>query len=355
MSALRSSPAASSSASATRDPDAGAHHDLVAEDDAPPRAATAAAAGTARRARPRRRRPRRGRRTRHRRAGPPSPRPARRPTSRAETTLSSSSPSACPNRSLTPLKPSRSRKSTAMAAVAAPGAQDGLLHPVEEQRPVGQGGQRVVAGQVAHLLGEGEPAERLLGHRGERLEGLLVGLDRGARPVDGGSDQPPGAVAGADPGTDLLGRGAVAPQVGAAGRDDRPDAAPEQLLERLPGVDHLRLGGRAEERLEPPAVLAAPGERTGRDQDRHEGDGEQDAGPRVEGAVDQGGEVAEAVDRHEDAEGEQGAAVPELGRAPAPRSPGRSRRPTRRSRRRRRRRSPGRRRPARAGWWSRGG
>ena len=242
-----------------------------------------------------------------------------------------------------------------MAAAAAPGAQHGLLHPVEEQRPVGQRGQRVVAGEVAHLVGEGEPAEGLLGHGRERLEGLLVGLDRGARPVDGRGDQPPGAVAGAHPGADLLGRGPVAPQVGAAGRDHRADVAAEQLLERLPGVDHLRLGGGAEERLEPPAVLAAPREGPGRDQDRHEGDGEQDAGPRVEGAVDQGGEVAEAVDRHEDAEGEQGAAVSELGRhrrlglqgdrdgrhdVVDDEEDGAAQR---------------RRRPARAGWWSRGG
>ena len=63
--------------------------------------------------------------------------------SRSATSPSSTSPTAWPWVSLTPLNPSRSRKSTATVAGAAGGAQR-VTDPVLEQRPVGQPGQGVV-------------------------------------------------------------------------------------------------------------------------------------------------------------------------------------------------------------------
>ena len=125
------------------------------------------------------------------------------PTSRSATVFSSSSPAACPKRSLTDLKPSRSRNSTAICVLLPARPGDRLLDPVEEERAVGQPGERVVPGQPAHLLDHRQPGERLLADRRQRLQGLPVGVDRGAGPVAGGRDQPQVAAPGADPGADL--------------------------------------------------------------------------------------------------------------------------------------------------------
>ena len=65
--------------------------------------------------------------------------------SRSPTAQSSSSPPACPNRSLTSLKSSRSTK----ISTNRPSAHR-IVEPLREQHPVGQSGERV----VVHLMGE---------------------------------------------------------------------------------------------------------------------------------------------------------------------------------------------------------
>ena len=53
--------------------------------------------------------------------------------------MSTASPAAWPNRSLTGLKPSRSTKSSEIRVLAAPGHLQGVLDPVEQQAAVRAG------------------------------------------------------------------------------------------------------------------------------------------------------------------------------------------------------------------------
>ena len=231
-----------------------------------------------------------------------------------------------------------------MRRVAAPGADHGLLDPVEEQRAVGQRGQRVVAGQAAHLVGEAEPGERLLAHRGERLEGLAgrASTEARARLTAGATSHiVPSPARTRAPIS--FGTRAVVAQVGATGWRPRPGrcrAAPSRASAGR--LDDLRLGGGVEERLEPSAVLAAPGQRPGRDQDREH------AGPRA--ARSAHGRQLRGRPARRGSRGCRWRRRPRGRAAPLPwRSsaahrrlgpPARSTRPRPRSRRRRRRRSP---------------
>ena len=74
---------------------------------------------------------------------------------RSATSRRTSSPAAWPRLSLIVLKSSRSRKMTAMPLLLATVARDGVAHALDEQRAVGQVGDRVVEGLVGELLLEG--------------------------------------------------------------------------------------------------------------------------------------------------------------------------------------------------------
>ena len=70
------------------------------------------------------------------------------PLSRSATATSSRSPAECPRLSFTTLKRSRSRKSTATRSWLTAAARELALEPLDEQRAVGQAGERVVDGLV---------------------------------------------------------------------------------------------------------------------------------------------------------------------------------------------------------------
>ena len=101
--------------------------------------------------------------------------------SRSATAISSSSPTAWPSVSLTVLKSSRSTNST---ATEGSGSRERLLDPVDEQRAVGQVGERVVEGLVLELALELAQLQTVCSRRsywsatrgvgGERLEQLQV-------------------------------------------------------------------------------------------------------------------------------------------------------------------------------------
>ena len=100
------------------------------------------------------------------------------------TCTSSWSPAAWPRLSLTTLKRSRSMNSTASSWPQVFAAGQGVGDAVEEQRPIGQPGERIVEGAVAQLLFE----DFALGRAPQRTGGVLdqlVGprLHRGARTI----------------------------------------------------------------------------------------------------------------------------------------------------------------------------
>ena len=105
-----------------------------------------------RRARPRRRRcPRTAASTRRRRSARACRTGAGRELRRMATSTSRRSPASWPSESLTTLKRSRSRNSTATPRVAPARAPQRLAEAVEEQRAVGQAGERVVQRAVGEL------------------------------------------------------------------------------------------------------------------------------------------------------------------------------------------------------------
>ena len=109
-------------------------------------------------------------RTRRRRSGRRCRRRARAPSRRRATSTSTSSPAAWPSESLIVLKSSRSRNSTReRRRPLAAGAGERLADALDEQRAVGEPGDRVV--------------ERLVGELGlERLAlGDVAGVERGCR------------------------------------------------------------------------------------------------------------------------------------------------------------------------------
>ena len=92
---------------------------------------------------------------------------------------------------MTTLKWSRSRNSTATRPVVAPGAGQGAVEPVEQQRAVGQAGERVVGGLVGQPLLERLALADVAGDAGDVLEaalGVVMGEDLGEH----GHDAPVG-------------------------------------------------------------------------------------------------------------------------------------------------------------------
>ena len=107
-----------------------------------------------------------------------------------------SSPARWPRLSLTFLKWSRSRKSSAMRPPLRIHARDRLGEAVEHQRPVGQLGQRVVQPAVADLLLAGEAVQRVAEDVGHRLqERDVVGRERAGPRGVGGEHRVRAAVA----------------------------------------------------------------------------------------------------------------------------------------------------------------
>ena len=88
---------------------------------------------------------------------------------------------AWPSASLTDLKSSRSTNSTTTGSASGPGDAQGVVHAVEEQRPVGETGQLVVERAVAELALE----VALLGDVAERGDDAV---DRGAAEEVGDHD-----------------------------------------------------------------------------------------------------------------------------------------------------------------------
>ena len=118
--------------------------------------------------------PRSGWRTRRRPAGPRCRPPGRRRWNRSAAAISSRSPSAWPRLSLTFLKSSRSRNSTVIGRPCAARQGQRVAHPVAEQRPVGQPGQRVVEGLVGELLLQPLPLAHVAGVEHDAAHGRVV-------------------------------------------------------------------------------------------------------------------------------------------------------------------------------------
>jgi hypothetical protein len=129
-------------------------------------------------------------RTRRRRAGPRCRSAARSRSAAAATSTRTASPAACPNRSLTGLKPSRSTKSSDIGCPACARHLQGVLDPVHEQAAVGQVGEQVVPREVRHVLGEPQPREGVEAPRPVRR--VPAGRRRGGPgPVPPGRHDPP--------------------------------------------------------------------------------------------------------------------------------------------------------------------
>ena len=134
-----------------RDADARADEELLARRGRTAARACRAAAGATSIGAVASARPRAGSRTRRRPCGRPCRRRAAQLGGARRPRSSSWSPSLWPRLSLTVLKSSRSRKSTASGG-RAPRCADRVLQAVEEQRSVGKPGERVVERLVAQLV-----------------------------------------------------------------------------------------------------------------------------------------------------------------------------------------------------------
>ena len=88
--------------------------------------------------------------------------------------MSSRSPSAWPRLSFTFLKSSRSRKRTVTGVPAPLGQRQRVAHPVAEQRPVGQPGERIVERLVGQLLLQPPPLAHVAGVEHDALHGRVV-------------------------------------------------------------------------------------------------------------------------------------------------------------------------------------
>ena len=242
------------------------------------------------------------------------------PTSRAATVLSSSSPSAWPNRSLTALKPSRSRNST---AIGAPGAAARGRPPARRGRGTAPGW----AGRSGSRGGPGDPSRRpgaaartppRRRWRASRARACRRRSRTRARLTTGETSQSVRLP--------VRTRAPISLAVGASSRSSTPlitaarawvRSSRSQLVARL---HHLRGRGGLEQRAEAPAVLGAARQRAGGHQDRDQRYGEQHARPRRQPPHDDRGEVAQAVDGDEHAHRGQRAALPRSRRAAGCRS-----------------------------------
>ena len=93
---------------------------------------------------------------------------------RSATSRRTSSPAAWPRLSLIVLKSSRSRKMTAMPLLLAAVARDGVAHALDEQRAVGEVGDRVVEGLVGELLLEGLALADVAAVEHDAADGVVV-------------------------------------------------------------------------------------------------------------------------------------------------------------------------------------
>ena len=93
-----------------------------------------------------------------------------------------------------------------------------VLDPVHEQRPVRQAGERVVPGQVGHVLAQAESGEGVLGHGDQSGQALPVVLGGRASAVEAGPDDPDLLAAAVHGDADLGARRWVGCGAGPAGR-----------------------------------------------------------------------------------------------------------------------------------------
>ena len=148
-----------------------------------------------------------------------------------------------------------------------------VLDAVHEQRAVRQAGERVVPGQVGHVVAEPEAREGVLSDGDQCREALTVVLGGRARPVQRGADDPQLLTAAVDGDADLgAGRGLGA----------KPDPLVAEQVTRTGGerfhdggsvVDGLHAHGRVEQDLQPSGMLAPARLRARGHHDRADRDG----------------------------------------------------------------------------------
>ena len=145
------------------------------------------------------------------------------------------SPASWPSESLTVLKSSRSRNSTATFFAWRRAPTEGMLEPIDVERPVRQTGERIVERLAGQLLLEVLPLADVVHREDETLDVLL---GRGLRRDEIDRDQL--AVAAANLAVDV--GGATRPQVRqqrddawrAFGRDEVVDVRSDQVVRRVP-------------------------------------------------------------------------------------------------------------------------
>ena len=199
------------------------------------------------------------------------------PTSRAATILSSSSPSAWPNRSLTPLKPSRSRNRTASAeplrwarCTACSTRSRNSVRLGSDVRASCRASRPI---SVAMASREKASSPTVASASSALRSASTVARAR----LTAGATSHMVRLPARTRAPISFGWRALVAQLDVARGHRGARVDPQQRLQLGRGLGHLRLRGGVEQRRQPSPVLASPGERAGRDQDREDRHGQQDA------------------------------------------------------------------------------